>query len=58
MLKQLLRSKTIKLATAQAIVGIAIAVFTDLDMIGYVAIVKSLGDIYIRTITTKPIADK
>ncbi|MBT7339191.1 MAG: hypothetical protein HN802_05835 [Candidatus Jacksonbacteria bacterium] len=57
-MQQLLKSRTVKLAIIQAIGGIAIAVFTDLDMIGYVGIVKSLVDISLRMVTTKPIAEK
>lgn len=49
--KRLLQSKTIWLAIIQAILGITIAVFTELDMIGYIAIVKSLADIALRYVT-------
>ena len=52
------RSKTIKLALIKAFGGIAIAVFTELDLVGYVAITKSIMDIALRTITTIPLSEK
>ena len=57
-MKQLLKSRTIKLALIQALAGILIAVFTELDLIGYVAIAKSVADIMLRMVTTQAVEDK
>ena len=54
--KKLLQSKTVWLAIIQGVVGIAIAVLTDLDMVGYVAVVKSFADIALRYVTKQPIS--
>lgn len=40
----------------QAVVGGLVIFFTEIpDLVGYVAIVKSVGDILLRIITTEPI---
>ena len=57
-MNKLLKSKTVLLALIQAFGGIAIAVFTELDLVGYVAITKSVMDIALRTITTIPLSEK
>ena len=57
-MNKLLKSKTVWLALVQAFGGIVIAVFTELDLIGYVAITKSVMDIALRTITTIPLSEK
>ena len=57
-ISKFLRSKTILLAVVQAFGGIVIAVFTELDLVGYVAITKSVMDIALRTITTTPLSEK
>lgn len=55
---QLLKSKTVWVAIIQAVVGIGVAVFTELDMVGYIAVLKSVGDIALRMVTTEAIIDK
>ena len=57
-MNKLLKSKTVWLALVQAFGGIVIAVFTELDAVGYVAITKSVMDIALRTITTIPLSEK
>jgi len=57
-IKKLLKSKTVWLALIQAFGGIAIAVFTELDAVAYVAIIKSVVDIALRGLTTKPLSEK
>jgi len=54
--KKLLQSKTVWVAIIQAVVGIAIAVLTDLDLVGYIAIIKSFADVVLRYVTKEPIA--
>lgn len=55
---QLLKSKTVWVAIIQAVVGIGIAVLTDLDLLGYVIVLKSLGDVALRMVTTQPLGAK
>jgi|GEM_PF-1897446 len=50
-IKSLFESKTFWIAVVQAFIGIAVVVVTELDLVGYVAIVKSVGDIIIRLLT-------
>lgn len=53
-----LRSRTVWVAIAQAIVGgitAAIAVNPSLEKLGWVVVGKSVFDIWLRAITTKPI---
>lgn len=47
-MKSLLQSRTVQIAIAQAIGGILIAVFTQLDMMAGVLLVKSVVDIVVR----------
>lgn len=51
-MKSLYSSKTFWLAVIQAVVGGLVIFLTDMNMVGYVAIVKSVGDVILRTITT------
>lgn len=53
--KEIWKSKTFWIAIVQAVAGIAVAVFTELDLVGYVAVVKSIVDIIIRLITAEPV---
>jgi len=55
-MKTLLNSKTFWIAVIQAVAGIAVVALTELDMIGYVGIMKSVVDIVIRTMTTEEIS--
>lgn len=48
---QLFKSRTIWLAVAQAVSAIAIAVFTELDMVSIAMLIKSLADILLRVDT-------
>ena len=55
-MKSLTTSKVFWLAVVQAIVGALVILFTNIpDLVGYVAIVKSIGDIILRIITTETI---
>lgn len=54
-MKTLLESKTFWVAMIQAVASVAIVIMTELDMVGYVGIVKSLLDVSLRLITTEPI---
>jgi len=55
-MKSLLSSKTFWVAVIQAVVGGLVILFTEVpDLVGYVAIVKSIGDILLRIVTTEPI---
>ena len=54
-MKTLLNSKTFWIAVIQAVAGIAVIALTELDLIGYVGIMKSVVDIVIRTMTTEEI---
>lgn len=47
-MKPLLQSRTVILAIIQAVSGILIAVFTELDMTAYALIVKSMVDVVLR----------
>jgi len=55
-MKTLLQSKTFWVAVVQAVGGLAIVALTELDLLGYSAVVKSLVDVILRMITTKPIS--
>lgn len=54
-MKTLFESKTFWLAVAQAVVGVLVVAFTELDMLGAVALVKSVADIYLRSVTDEGI---
>lgn len=54
-MKTLLSSKTFQIAVIQAIGGLLIVALTQLDAVGYVAIVKSVIDILVRMNTSEPI---
>lgn len=54
-MKTLLSSRTFQIALIQAISGVLIAVLTEMDLVGYVAIVKSVADILLRLDTSEPI---
>jgi hypothetical protein len=55
-MKSIWRSKTVWVAIAQAVGGVAVAVLTEMDMMGAVLVVKSVVDIILRLITTQAIA--
>lgn len=53
-----LKSRTVLVAIAQAVVGVLVIFLTEADLLGYAAMVKSLGDVILRFDTTKPISEK
>ena len=55
---QALKSRTVLLAIAQAVVGILALIFTEADIPAMALLVKSVGDIWLRGKTTGPISDK
>ena len=55
---QVLKSRTILLAIAQAIVGIIVLVLTEADMFGVAMMVKSIADIILRADTTESLSSK
>ena len=57
-MKSIYTSKTFWLAIIQAVVGGAVIFLTEMDLVGYVAIVKSVGDVLLRLITKDPVALK
>lgn len=50
-----LKSRTIWLAVAQAVLSVGVVVLTEYDLAGYVFIFKSVMDIVLRSITTEPL---
>lgn len=55
-MKSFFESKTVWIALIQAVVGGLVIFLTEIpDLVGYVAIVKSIGDILIRLVTDKPL---
>lgn len=53
--KALLSSKTFWVAVIQAVSGIVIVALTELDLVGYVAMFKSVVDIVLRLVTSDPV---
>ena len=54
-MKSLFASKTFWVAVIQAVTGVVVVALTELDMVGYVAMFKSLVDIALRMVTSKGI---
>jgi hypothetical protein len=54
-MKSIFTSKVFWVAFIQAIIGGGAIFFTNMDMLGYVAILKSVGDIALRFVTTEPV---
>lgn len=54
-MKSIFKSKTVWIAILQAVASVVIVAFTELDMVGYVGIVKSALDIATRMITSQGI---
>ena len=50
-MKYFLESKTVQIAIIQAVLGITVAILTEYDMVAYVAVVKSLVDVIVRSMT-------
>ena len=55
---QALRSKTVLLALAQAVAGIVVVFQASFPELGWIAIAKSLIDVYVRSITTTSLGSK
>ena len=54
-MKNVLKSKTVQLAVIQGIGMIVLAVMTDLDLVAYMGIAKSVIDILLRVVTDTPV---
>lgn len=55
---QALKSKTVLIAIAQAVVGIAVLVLTEANLAGEALLLKSVLDVIIRSKTTVPLSEK
>jgi hypothetical protein len=55
---QALKSKTVWFAIAQAFIGVLIVLLTEANMEGSALIIKSLADMYLRSVTNKALSDK
>lgn len=53
--KTLISSKTFWKAVVVGVVGIATVALTELNLIGYIAILNAVADVVLRFITSKPI---
>lgn len=51
-MKSIFNSKTFWLAVIQAVVGGLVIFLTEMDLVGYIAIVKSVGDVTLRYATS------
>ena len=47
-MKSIFQSRTVWLAIIQAVVAVAVAIFTELDMLSVVVVLKSVVDIILR----------
>lgn len=54
-MKTLLQSRTFWLAIIQAVAAVLVVVFTELDMVGSVVLLKSVVDIILRVMSTEGI---
>jgi len=54
-MKTFFQSKTIWLALVQAVAGGLVIFFTQMDLVGYAVIAKSVGDIVLRSVTESKI---
>ncbi len=55
-MKSIFESKVFWVAVIQAVGGVVVVALTEVDAIGYIAIVKSVVDILLRLVTTKTIS--
>ena len=54
-MKTLLNSKTFWVAVIQAVAGVVVVAMTHLEVVGYIAVFKSVIDILLRMMTTEPL---
>jgi len=54
-MKKIYESKTVQKAVAVGVIGIAIAIFTELEYLGAVMVLNAVADIYLRKVTTTSI---
>ena len=54
-MKTLWESRTFWLAVIQAIAGVVVVALTELDLVGYAAMFKSVIDTFLRFDTDKPV---
>jgi len=53
-----LKSRTVWKAIIIALVGVATAVLTEYDMVGYLVVLNAFADFALRAVTTVPLSDK
>ena len=53
--KSLLESKTFWIAVIQGVGGILVVALTELDLVGYAALAKSVLDVFVRIDTKEPV---
>jgi hypothetical protein len=53
-----LKSRTVWKAIVIALVGIATAVLTEYDLVGYIVILNAVADFALRAVTTVPLSEK
>ena len=54
-MKSIFKSKTFWLAVIQAVASVAVVLLTEMDLVGYVGIVKSVVDVLNRTMTSEKV---
>jgi hypothetical protein len=54
-IKSLFKSRTVRMALIQALVGLGVVISTELDIAGVALILKSVGDILLRMNTERKI---
>lgn len=54
-MKSLFESKTFWKAVVVGIVGVITVALTELDLVGYIAIVNAIADIFLRKVTTQAV---
>ena len=55
---QALKSKTVLKAIGLGVLSIVIALLTELELIALVGVVNMFADIYLRSVTNEPLANK
>lgn len=54
-MKKLVHSKTFWKAVIVGIVGVATVALTELNMVGYIAMISAVGDVILRIMTTEQV---